>query len=232
MIWLVITEPSAKAKGNPRFHAAKYLLEELSSDVCLEINYSQVSERTFLEARPWAIVHSGGGTPAEEHDILSCEPYIDCVRNWQVPQLGICKGMQTVCRLHGAPVARIRPLREGEADPNPNYYGGFCKETGFMRVEALEPDGLFKGLPPTPLFDQNHAEEVKALPKGFELLARSENCGIQAVRRLSGAPLYGVQFHPERADEAHPDGFTLIRNFLEIAKDFKNIVNLKEWQGT
>ena len=220
MIWFVITEPLRKARSNPRFRPTKYLLEDCSYDICLELNYSQVSERTLREARPWAIVHSGGGTPAAEHDILQCAGYVDCVRNWPIPQLGICKGMQTLCRLHGSTVDRMRPLREGEADPNPNYYAGFFKETDFMPVDVRKSDRLFSGLPESPLFDQNHAEEVKALPEGFELLASSKECGIQSVRRLSGAPLYGVQFHPERADEGHPDGFRLIRNFFELAREF------------
>ena len=47
-------------------------------------------------------------------------------------------------------------------------------------------------------------------------LAASEACAIQAMRH-SARPLYGVQFHPERYSAAHPDGRTIVANFLRLA---------------
>lgn len=220
MIWFVVTEPREKAGKNQKFHAAKYLLEDCADDACLELNYAQVSKALFKETRPWAVVHSGGGTPMEDHDILSVKDYAACVKRWDVPQFAICKGIQLVCHLHGSKVDKMRPLLPGEADPSPDYYKGFFKETGFMKVSILREDPLFNGLPDEITVDQNHAEEVKGVPEGFELLASSQACDVQAVKRIGGAPLYGVQFHPERTDEKHPHGTAVLKNFFSMAKDY------------
>jgi GMP synthase-like glutamine amidotransferase len=47
-------------------------------------------------------------------------------------------------------------------------------------------------------------------------LADSEACRIQAIRHAS-RPLYGVQFHPERYSQRHPDGRTIMANFFGLA---------------
>lgn len=35
--------------------------------------------------------------------------------------------------------------------------------------------------------------------------------------RHGARPLYGVQFHPERYSEAHPDGMRILANFFRLA---------------
>jgi GMP synthase (glutamine-hydrolysing) len=61
----------------------------------------------------------------------------------------------------------------------------------------------------------SHFDEVKNLPDGFRLTASNESCPIQAMEHTS-RPLYGVQFHPELFDSDHPDGRSVIENFLEM----------------
>jgi GMP synthase (glutamine-hydrolysing) len=57
----------------------------------------------------------------------------------------------------------------------------------------------------------SHGDHVSIMPRGFEMVARSENapvCAIQHVERK----LYGVQFHPEVNHT--PQGATFINSFV------------------
>ena len=219
MIWFAVTEPTEKARGRRSFHKAKYTLEDAAGDVCLEINYAQVTKTRFKEMRPWAIVHSGGPTPIEEHGILKERAYIECLREWDVPQLAICKGLQVAgAALGGVKVSHMRPLRAGESDPEPDYYSGFFKESGFKEVRVLKDDPLLGPGGRILTVSQSHAEELKSLPEGFELLASSENCQVQALRRFGGSLFYALQFHPEIHDDEHPDGGFLLKRFFGLAR--------------
>jgi hypothetical protein len=40
--------------------------------------------------------------------------------------------------------------------------------------------------------------------------------GIEAMRHRT-RPLYGVQFHPERYTDDHPDGRAILANFFRLA---------------
>ncbi len=55
----------------------------------------------------------------------------------------------------------------------------------------------------------------KSLPPHFVATASNETCPIQAMQHTD-RPLFGVQFHPELFDEAHPDGRRVLENFLKL----------------
>jgi GMP synthase (glutamine-hydrolysing) len=57
----------------------------------------------------------------------------------------------------------------------------------------------------------SHGDQVRKLPPGFEVLARTENCSAAAVKGLQGL-FYGVQFHPEVVHT--PRGKDILANFL------------------
>jgi GMP synthase (glutamine-hydrolysing) len=59
------------------------------------------------------------------------------------------------------------------------------------------------------------SDEVTSLPKGFEKLAHSDSCEIEAMRHKE-LPIFGVQFHPEV--EHTPKGPDLFKNFLELCR--------------
>ena len=73
---------------------------------------------------------------------------------------------------------------------------------------------LLTGLPdPFPVW-MSHGDHIEALPPGFQLLGASTNAPLAVMGRPAGmgAPIYGIQFHPEVAHT--PQGATLIANFL------------------
>ena len=109
------------------------------------------------------------------------------------PLLGICYGMQLICRrLGGALEASDR------------------REYGPAQVERLADDALFDGTPAAQPVWMSHGDRVARLPEGFVVLARSDAIPFAAA----GDParrIYAVQFHPEVAHTEH--GLALLRNF-------------------
>ena len=114
-----------------------------------------------------------------------------------VPVLGICLGMQIM--------ADALDGRVGSGE-----YGGYADVT----VEIVdENDPLVGSLAPETRVWASHADEVKELPSGFELTARSDVCGVEAMSDTD-RDLYGVQWHPEVAHTEKGD--EVFENFLEI----------------
>ena len=199
-------------------HAIKHDLERLSGDLCLVMHFSQVTRERIEDVQPWAICHSGGGTPHEDYDLLQRDEYTWLITQSGIPQIGFCGGHQLIAELFGAPVGTMRELGPGEADLNPGYYPGLFKEFGVWPVEIVAEDPLFEGVGNPILVRESHRSEIKQLPDGFRLLASSADCRIQAMVHET-LPLYGTQFHPESRLEHYPDGHRIVANFFRIARD-------------
>lgn len=102
----------------------------------------------------------------------------------KIPILGVCYGHQALVRALGS----RDHLRKGSQ----------C-EFGWVEIQReVRPESrLFKGLPDKFYSFGAHFEEASRLPEGFVNLARSDRCSIQAFESLT-APIFGIQFHPER----------------------------------
>jgi len=115
-----------------------------------------------------------------------------------IPLLGICYGQQMIAHVFGAQVAK-----------------GASAEYGLGQITIDKEDMLFKGIPKTIRAWVSHFDEVKALPRGFERLAHSGTCDIEAMRHTA-LPVFGIQFHPEVWHTEH--GEEIIGNFLSYKK--------------
>ncbi len=98
----------------------------------------------------------------------------------KIPTLGICYGEQLIARAFGA--------QTGIAEKS---------EFGWAEVEVRCLSPILEGLPSRFYPFEYHSDEVISLPENFRLTASSRNCRIQAFDMLD-APIWGVQFHPER----------------------------------
>lgn len=116
------------------------------------------------------------------------------------PILGICAGMQFMCAHFG-----------GETSP------AKLPEFGRTTLYVDEENDLFLGLPRAFTVWESHNDEVSQPPVGFTVLARSDNCPIQAVK-MDSRPLYGLQFHPEVENTEH--GYEILRNFLRVVEEW------------
>jgi GMP synthase-like glutamine amidotransferase len=137
------------------------------------------------------------------------------IRETSIPIFGFCGGMQMIGQAYSATVGPLRKLREGERDPNPNYHPGQFKEWGYLPVQIIQRDPLFEGLPDEIVVRQAHAFQVMQVPEGFELLASSPDCKIQAFKHRQRL-VYGTQFHPEVNDDQHPHGRVVVDNFFRL----------------
>ena len=94
-----------------------------------------------------------------------------------VPVLGICYGMQLMCRLFGGRVGPA-PVRE---------YG-----KTFVRFSESP---LFTGMEDSICW-MSHNDAVLEVPEGFRIIAETDDCPVGAVC-CEEKGLYAVQFHPE-----------------------------------
>jgi GMP synthase (glutamine-hydrolysing) len=112
------------------------------------------------------------------------------------PVLGICAGAQVMGLHYGGALA---PAKQPE----------FGKAT----ITLLDKSGgrILQGLPETSVVWESHNDEVAQVPPGFQVLARSDNCAMQAMEHPT-LPRFAVQFHPEVEHTEH--GERVFRNFL------------------
>ena len=234
--------PGADEQAAHRTYCAnvKLRLEGTSGDVCLVQHYTCVTQQSLRELETKALIISGNTTEWAEYDEADLLEMSRIIRNAEMPILGFCGGCHLIAMAHSAPLGPIRRLEEGEEDPCKEYAPGYFKEWGFIPVHVLKSDPLFGGLGERPRFLAAHYWEIKETPPGFELLACSDSCRIQAIKQV-GKPVYGTQFHPEAYTEGqvahrswpidlvYPEGYTeeqvdgrrLLMNFFRASDVFE-----------
>ena len=195
----------------------KYRLEDISGEPCLIVRYPQVSPQLLRDVNARAVLVSGCATDFEHYAEADLAGLRAVYRAAALPTLGFCGGLQLMAQTYGAPIDAMPPLAPGEPDPYQGAYApGVHQERGFMPVRVHAAHPWFDGLGPQPVVYESHYWEVKSPPSGFCVLAESDLCGVQAMAHEQ-LPLFGTQFHPERYDDAHPDGRKLIENFFRLA---------------
>jgi GMP synthase (glutamine-hydrolysing) len=170
--------------------------------------YHSVSLKRVNSLGPTHIILSGQSHPWTKYSAESLAGVFELIKKARQPILGVCGGHQQIALAFGAPVDLMERLEPGEG------YEGARRERGYFPVE-VSGTGIFKDLPKQITVWHSHCDEVKDLPRGFRRTASNEACSIQAMEHTQ-RPLFGVQFHPELFDDAHPDGQRVLQNFLAI----------------
>ena len=160
---------------------------------CELLPWDAPAER-IRELAPKGIILSGGpssvyeaGAPTLPHVALELG----------VPVLGICYGMQLLAHRLGG---RVVP--------------GDRREYGHAVLDVRDGGhALFSGLASAPSVWMSHGDQVSEVPPGFTALASTPTCHYAAMAGVlpGGAPVLGIQFHPEVAHT--PQGLTLLQNF-------------------
>jgi GMP synthase (glutamine-hydrolysing) len=152
---------------------------------------------------PRAIILSGGPESVYEARGPAAPP---AVFDLSVPVLGICYGMQTMAAQLG-----------GQVELSSH------REFGAARVRPLGASRLLDGLEDNRdaasrrVLDvwASHGDRVVALPRGFSVIAESDNAPLAAMADESRG-LYALQFHPEVTHTLQ--GGEILRRFVrEIA---------------
>jgi glutamine amidotransferase len=133
----------------------------------------------------------------------------EVVRSLKCPVLGICVGMQVLCRhceegnVDGLGIFDAQVTRFIPGDPQVKI-----PHIGWNKLEGMRTD-LFKGIPEGSFMYFVHSY-------------RAEVCRDTVATTVHGAPFsaamakdnfYGTQFHPEKSG---PAGSALIKNFLAL----------------
>ncbi|PSQ80418.1 MAG: glutamine-hydrolyzing GMP synthase, partial [Bacteroidetes bacterium QS_1_63_11] len=155
-----------------------------------------------IEARePRGLILSGGPCSVYDEGGPQLDPtLLDLKRpdGSSVPVLGICYGLQAMAHQLGGKVERADRREFGRAQIQVPPNNGVGKPT------------LFEGVPSGSTVWMSHSDHLTALPEGYEVIARTDNAPVAAVRNTD-APHYGVQFHPE---VVHTDfGRQILENF-------------------
>jgi len=116
--------------------------------------------------------------------------------NVQVPVLGICYGAQLTAKQFGGSVA------------NSNK-----REYGRALMHKQQDDILLRDVTELSQVWMSHADTILELPKGFDVLATTENIPYAAFKKTEYTfPLYCLQFHPEVYHSI--EGKKILHNFL------------------
>jgi GMP synthase-like glutamine amidotransferase len=191
---LVVSEHRAHItpEALARYTRFAALLEELTGGPCPLSHH--------LDPLPAAerLVLSGSYAPWAVHDPAELDDFGARLLADDRPALGVCAGMQLLARFAGG-------RHDHMADP--------AGEHGFATVDVVASHPALRGLPERWEVFQHHDDEVAELPPSLQLVASNSASAVQAFigRERSW---WGMQFHPESYDEAHPDGRALLGAFL------------------
>lgn len=224
ILYVVFAQDDEVAGAGNSCFQHKLRLEELSGEPCLLVRYKSFRRALLEQLRPTAVVMGGFGRSFDTFERRHLIGINDAVKRAKMPILGICGSHQLVARLCSQNIRRARKLRDepmrelraGEPDLQPAYHPGYFKETGFHHIRIVENDPLFSGFSEEFVCLESHYCEVKELPKGFGLLASTDECEVQAYRHAKRL-LYGVQFHPEGYTDHYRDGKRILENFFRLA---------------
>src|SRR5437016_9542179 len=155
---------------------------------------------TVLEKKPDLAILTGSNFMLSKPDTrMVFQPEMDLVRNLDRPFLGICFGHQLIGSAYGSEVVDLgHNIRE------------------FKEVKLVGNDPLFDGLPGSIRVSESHRQALTRVPEGFRHLAESATSQVEAVGRHT-TPVNGLELQPERSDDKHPHGRTIIQNFLRLA---------------
>ncbi|CAN5802343.1 glutamine-hydrolyzing GMP synthase [soil metagenome] len=140
---------------------------------------------------PDGIILSGGPNSVYEDGAPRIDPGLF---DLDVPELGICYGMQLMALTLGGEVGAVQ-----------------IREYGRSELQVKDHTGIFADTPYEQSAWTSHGDAVLAAPKGFDVTAETPSVPIIAFEN-SQSGRFGVQFHPEVRHTEY--GMEILKNFL------------------
>ena len=136
------------------------------------------------------------GSPYSVYDQEAFKVDLSSLRG-KLPLLGICYGAQSLVHQAG-----------GRVEPSDS------REYGRAHLSIRhEHDALMEGVSPGSTVWMSHGDTITELPKGFRVVASTEDVEAAAFR-IDGEKTWGVQFHPEAYHSE--EGLKILGNFLTV----------------
>ncbi|NWF88977.1 MAG: glutamine-hydrolyzing GMP synthase [Ignavibacteriaceae bacterium] len=161
------------------------------ANVYCEIHSHKISIDEIKKINPIGIVLSGG--PMSVYDPDSPDIKIE-ILDLNKPVLGICYGLQLLCKNLGGKVESAKDREYGKAE--------LSIEGNSLLFDEVRNDSIVW---------MSHGDYLTDLPKGFEVIGTSQHSPICAIENIN-KKIYGVQFHPEVVHTN--EGKRIIKNFL------------------
>ncbi len=159
---------------------------------------------------PRAIILSGGPSSVYETESPNLPmEFFNYVIQHKIPVLGICYGLHLIIHQMGGKIIQTTK-----------------KEYGKTELKIIEKDLLFKSLNDKELVWMSHGDQIKSMPEGFRVLAKTDTCPIAAFENEE-LSLYGVQFHPEVQHTIHGD--VILKNFISLIAKAHRDWKLDDW---
>jgi len=158
------------------------------------IPFQKLSKLKFSDKNIKGIIFSGGPSSVV-NEKAPCVPKF--LYDLNIPILGICYGLQLICKDFG-----------GEVKFSKN------REFGKTKIKILKDSPLFKQvyfLHKEYKVWMSHSDKVIKMPNQFKTVASSENCKDVIIQNLK-KQIFGVQFHPEVVHTQK--GTNLLKNFV------------------
>ncbi len=161
------------------------------ANVYSEIHSHNITLKEVKKINPTGIILSGGPLSVYDSSAPDINPEILMLN---IPILGICYGLQLMCKKFGG---KVEPATDRE-------YG--------KAILNIEKDSqLFNGVAKNSKVWMSHGDYLTELPNGFDIIAKSDRSPICAISD-EDKKIFGVQFHPEVVHTT--EGKKIIHNFL------------------
>ena len=156
-----------------------------------EIHSHTISFENVQKLQPRGIILSGGPMSVYDDSAPSIDPQIF---NLKVPILGVCYGLQFICKYFGG---KVEPASD--------------REYGKSILRITDNSDILRGIENASVVWMSHGDYLTELPKGFKVVGESEHSPICAISNPAKR-FFGLQFHPEVVHTE--EGEKIIRNFL------------------
>jgi len=167
------------------------------------ISHKKIKNLKKIKKNVQGLVLSGGPLNVYENKKVNFNKKL---LSLDIPVLGICFGHQIISKEFGGKVKKSR-----------------FREFGLAKIKKINNSILTKNFFNKKGYNNvwmSHADQVSKLPKGFKVIASSENSKLTIIENVS-KKMYGIQFHPEVTHTQK--GKTILRNFIfSISKMKKN----------
>jgi len=179
----------------------------------LTIPYDAITLEIIERIKPRILVFGGFWVGMHEIRKGSLKNIYKLLRKTDIPTLAICGGHQMIefafnhvdeptnQYMFGSPINKMHYLQVDEKQ-DPLFANIDYTEDGYLYVHCA------------------HSCEMKKIPSQFKLLASNNHCAHEIIRDTSRPLFYGVQFHPELANNIYGAGFTVLKNFVGLSERY------------
>ena len=169
---------------------------------CLVHPYNKIGPKLLTNKNLSGIILSGGPNSVKDNK----SPKLDKkILSLKIPILGICYGLQLLCKEFGGKIEQSN-----------------SREYGHSLINHKNKSLLFKGVKKTSQVWMSHGDHIEKEPNGFVVTSFSNKNVISSIENKKNM-IFGLQFHPEVYHSL--DGKKILSNFLfnicKISTKFK-----------